>query len=530
MAKIDERRKNDYKVIISELGVNPFHAVDVIFALMCVIPLLAVCYIIIGKYFLYNLFLDENALEMVIAIFIALIGLLYAYRLVRNLIEKLLRYAEESKIAENQKTELLITVSNDLRAPLTALKAGIFDIINCAGDVLKGADATTAKSCIGAAETLTSFIEKIVNLPKIGLIRMGIKREFIDLKDIIRDELDGLMQLIRKNKIDLQCAFTADNTNLWGDEKKLSKAIGALLSNALRYTPEMGVISVTLSSNEDTVQLSVKNTGPGLSPEEMDRIFEKSEKLNDYLGIKSTEAELSIVKDIIDLHNGRIIVNNVPHKEMEFRILLPRDLRMRSGLQEFNRKMTDNIPLPADANMHIAEVINQKLKDLVDFYKVDAGKLRLKREYVDIIPLVDEVLSNQEVKFSEKRLVLKKYIPHDIGSLWCDKNKLREVITNLLGYSIKNTPSGGRITVKLTGDVNEMHFEISDTGPGIAKEYLDKLFDKIEHVTAGNIENVNLNFPVTKEIIELHKGKVSASSELGKGTRFTFTLPKDLRK
>ena len=147
-----------------------------------------------------------------------------------------------------------------------------------------------------------------------------------------------------------------------------------------------------------------------------------------------------------------------------------------------------------------------------------------------LISLVDEVLSNQEVKFSEKRLVLKKYIPHDIGSLWCDKNKLREVITNLLGYSIKNTPSGGRITVKLTGDVNEMHFEISDTGPGIAKEYLDKLFDKIEHVTAGKIENVNLNFPVTKEIIELHKGKVSASSELGKGTRFTFTLPKDLRK
>ena len=63
MVKKKEKNKNDYKVIISELGVNPFHVINIIFALMCIIPLLVVCYIIVGKHFIYNLFLTKTALK-----------------------------------------------------------------------------------------------------------------------------------------------------------------------------------------------------------------------------------------------------------------------------------------------------------------------------------------------------------------------------------------------------------------------------------------------------------------------------------
>jgi len=527
MAKTKDENKNDYKIIISELGINPFHVVNIIFALMCVIPLLAVCYIIVGKHFVYDLFLDEDGIEMIIAVFIAFAGLLYAYKLVRALIERLLRYAEDSRIANNEKRDVLIAVSNDLKAPLKALRAGMSKLMNCADDALKGASAETTKSCFDTAETMDKFIEEITDFSKAGFIRMGMRREFIDLRNIIKTEVDGVTQLTKKKNLNVQCSFATGSTNLWGDEKKLSRAVTNLLSNAIKHTPEGGVVNITALSDESTVQFSVKNTGPWLLPDETDRIFEKNERPNDYSGAKDTRVELSIVKDIVDLHNGHMAASNKPGKEVEFKIVLPRDLRMRRGLQEVRRRTADKAPLAA---MNIAEILNQKLKNLITSYRVDAGKVELKREYIEIYPLIDEVISNYEMKFSEKRLTIEKYIPQDIGALWADRYRLREVIGNLLNNAVKRTPSGGKIAIELIGSENEIRFAISDTGSGIAKENLEKLFDKPERVTAENLKDVALNLPLTRDIVKLHKGKIWAESGLGKGNRFILTLPKDLRK
>ncbi|MCX5686891.1 MAG: ATP-binding protein [Candidatus Omnitrophica bacterium] len=527
MVKRKEKNKNDYKIIISELGVNPFHVTNIIFALMCIIPLLVICYIIVGKHFIYDLFLDENGIEMTTAIFIAFAGLLYAYQLVRTLIEKLLRYAEDSRIASNEKTDILIAVSNDLKVPLKALRAGMYKLMSSAGDALKGASAETAKDCLDAAETMDRFIEEITNFSKAGFIRMGIRREFIDLRNIIQTEVDGVTQLAKKKNLNLQCSFAAGSTNLWGDEKKLSRAVASLLSNAIKYTPAEGVVNIAVLSDENTIQFSVKNTGPWLLPDETNKIFEKSARPDNYSGAKDTMVELSIVKDIVDLHNGHITVSSDPGGETEFKVVLPRDLRMRRGMQEVRRRTADETSF---ATMNIAEILNQKLKNLINSYRADAGKMELKREYIEISPLIDEAISNYEMRLSAKRLTIKKYIPQGIGALWADRDKLREVIANLLNNAVKRTLPGGKIAIKIIESENEMRFEVSDAGAGIAKENLEKLFDKPEHVTTENLEDVALDFPITRNIVELHKGKIWAESEPGKGSRFIFTLPRDPRK
>lgn len=527
MAKEEEKNKNDYKVIISELGVNPFHIINVIFALMCIIPLLAVCYIIVGKYFIYNLFMDENGIEMVTVILIAFAGLLYAYQLVRTLIGKLLRYAEDSRIANNEKTDVLITVSNNLKAPLKALRAGMVKLMNSTDDALKGANAETAKSCFNSAETMDKFVEEITNFSKAGFIRMGVRREFTDLRNIIQAGVDGMAQLAAKKNLSLQCSLAPGDITLWGDEKKLSRAVTTLLSNTVKYTPEGGVVNITALSDENTVQFSVKNTGPWPLPDEADKIFEKSERPDDYSGAKDAMIELSIVKDIIDLHNGHITVNSNDNRETEFKIVLPRDLRMRRGLQEFKSGVTDEVSL---ATTNIAKILNQKLKSLISLYGSGAEKMVMKRGYIEISPLIEEAISNYEMKLFERRLTIKKYIPQDIGALWADRDKLKEVIVSLLNNAAKRTPSGGKIAVKLTGSENEICFEVSDTGSSIAKENLEKLFDKPERITAENLEDVALNLHITRNIVELHRGKIWAENEPGKGSRFIVTLPRDIRK
>lgn len=167
--------------------------------------------------------------------------------------------------------------------------------------------------------------------------------------------------------------------------------------------------------------------------------------------------------------------------------------------------------------------------DLLDLSKIEAGKMELRREEIDIGPMTNYILSTYEKEFSKKELSLKKDIAGDIGFLWADKDKIEEVIVNLLSNAIKYTPAGGSVSVKLREDKSQIRFEISDTGPGIAKENIDKLFDKFERITVEKQEGTGLGLSISKDIIELHRGRIWVESEVGKGSAFIFTLPRDLR-
>ena len=160
---------------------------------------------------------------------------------------------------------------------------------------------------------------------------------------------------------------------------------------------------------------------------------------------------------------------------------------------------------------------------------MESGKMELKREKIEVGPLIDEIVANNGEEISKKQLVIKKAIPEDIGLLWADKDKVTEVIINILSNAIKYTPSGGNIAIKLSGTDNEIRFEISDTGPGLAKEDINKLFNKFERIFAEKQEGTGLGLSIAKDIVELHKGKIWVESEIGKGSQLIFTLPRDFK-
>jgi len=516
MTKVEKKNKNDYKVIISELGFSPYHIINLVFALMCVIPLLAACYVIVGKNFLYDLFLNEDGLGMAISIFIAFAGLLYAYKLVKTLVGKLLRYTEEGRIANEAKMDILLAVGSDLKAPLTTMKDGISRLMDSADDAVKGACAGIAQSCYNAVDTMDKFIEEIRSLPESGLIRAGMRRELIDMQDVIKIASNYAAQLAEKKNLNLHIAPVKGNVKLWGDGRKLSRMAMNLIYGAIKYTPEGGAVDIAVLSDENTVQISVRSIGLGLLPADMDEIFE--------------QVEFSIVKDIVDMHNGHITVSGRSDKEVEFKIVLPRDLRMERGFQELRRRKDEGTALFSSENAtHVAELMNQRLKNIISYYKADAGKAELKREYIDITPFMEDVISGHETKILKKHVTLKKYIPQDIGSIWADRHKLREVIAGLLDNAIRYTPQSGSIVIKFTGSENEIRLEVCDSGPGIPREKMARLFEKPEGEPAKSLKGSVFNLPVIKNIIEMHRGEIWAESEPGKGARFILTLPKNLR-
>ena len=173
------------------------------------------------------------------------------------------------------------------------------------------------------------------------------------------------------------------------------------------------------------------------------------------------------------------------------------------------------------------ERLTRLVTDLLDLSKIEAGKMKLKKESVGIAALADEVLATNGAEISKHNLVLEKEFSESAGAVLADRDKLTEVLINLLSNAVKYTPAGGKITLRLSGTEEEARFEISDSGPGIAKEDFQKLFDKFERLTAERQEGTGLGLAITKDIIELHKGRIWVESEQGKGSKFIFTLPRN---
>ena len=168
------------------------------------------------------------------------------------------------------------------------------------------------------------------------------------------------------------------------------------------------------------------------------------------------------------------------------------------------------------------------ITNLLDVSKIEAGKMAVLMAKVDVASLVIGILKDYGMVISKKQLVLKTDIQKDVGFLWGDKDKLEQVITNLLSNAIKYSPSSGDIAIKVTGTDSEIRFEVSDTGPGIAKSDVDKLFNKYERIVAEKQEGTGLGLSIAKSIIELHNGRLWVESAIGKGSKFIFTLPRRL--
>lgn len=331
-AKASKKRRDDYKIIMSELGANPLRMIRIAFALMGIIPLLVLFYIIIGKNFLYHLFLGSNGFIIGVSIFISVTGFLVAYTLVVNMALKLLSYSSERKRADEEKTELLLAVTHDLKTPLAVIKTGIQNILDGIAGAINKAQAEIARACLAAVNKTTNFINELLDLSKIAFIRMDYKRELIDFEEIVKDEVREISELAKKNSQRVSCKILTTETSLWGDKNKISRAVMNLLSNAVKYTPAGGRIDLALSSDEDTVRLAVINTGPGIPPDRLDKVFNKHERLKLDSKIEGAGLGLCIVKDIVDLHNGHITAKSQPGKETEFSVVLPRDLRRGVGV------------------------------------------------------------------------------------------------------------------------------------------------------------------------------------------------------
>jgi len=327
--KQKEENRKKYNLILSNLKNNPLDKIKIGFALMGIIPLLIFIYLLIGKNYFYDLLVGNNGFILAIAILISIMGFLVAYRLVIEMMNKLILFFLEKKLADEEKIQLMSAFTHDVKTPLAVIKTGMQNLLDGIGGTLNKMHHRVADMCIKAVDNATGFINQMLEIAKIKINILGLNRELIDLDKIAKEEIKQIEILTQKNNQKVNYKIESADTKLWGDKKQLSRVIMNLLSNAVKYTGINGKINITLTSDDTMLNMSIVNTGKGIPSNQLDKIFNKYERLKSNSKIEGSGIGLSIVKDIIELHKGHITVKSEPDFETEFAIFLPKDLRQK---------------------------------------------------------------------------------------------------------------------------------------------------------------------------------------------------------
>jgi signal transduction histidine kinase len=173
-----------------------------------------------------------------------------------------------------------------------------------------------------------------------------------------------------------------------------------------------------------------------------------------------------------------------------------------------------------------AKRMNRLIQDLLDVARMEAGQLTVERARLSAGGLIAEAVDVQRPLASSSSLELRVEVGPDVAEVWGDRDRLLQVLENLIGNGIKFTQAGGRITAGATSRDDEVVFWVADTGCGIPSESLPQVFDRFWQATRTGRQGAGLGLPIAKGIVEAHGGRIWVESTAGTGSTFFFTIPR----
>ncbi|SEO42161.1 two-component system, OmpR family, sensor histidine kinase VicK [Amphibacillus marinus] len=338
------------------------------------------------------------------------------------------------------------------------------------------------------------------------------------LSSILSNMSDGVMATDERGQITLMNEPAA---RLIGQsfEKVQGKSIFEILQldNGAEDFSEMqdsGTVTIDFSSDEQFLLVKANFT------------IEQDEDRN-FAGV------ITVLSDVTEQEKvekeRREFVSNVSH---ELRTPLT---TMRSYLEALSDGAWENrdiAPQFLEVTQNETERMIRLVNDLLQLSKMDHKEQEMNKERVNVIPFFHHVLDRFEMNKDEST-VIERQIPRESIFLWMDKDKVIQVIDNIMSNALKYSPEGGSIRFRLTREWNRVKVMIADQGPGIATEKLDKVFDRFyraDSARSRKLGGTGLGLAIAKEIIQNHHGQIWAESSEGSGTKVFFTLPLIARK
>jgi len=190
------------------------------------------------------------------------------------------------------------------------------------------------------------------------------------------------------------------------------------------------------------------------------------------------------------------------------------------------RRSTPDAREELDVIRRATQRMNTMIEDLLNTAALDAGALSMTFEPHDPTLIATEAIEASRATATERSVELSLDVPGQLSGVRCDRNRVLQVLSNLLGNAMKFTPAGGRVVLGARAhDGSFVRFDIADNGPGIEESELPHLFERFWKGRSTGARGTGLGLYITKRIVEAHGGRVWAESALGRGSTFSFTVP-----
>ena len=253
-------------------------------------------------------------------------------RELQQALAELSQKGRQLEVASEHKSEFLANMSHELRTPLNAiigfsqvLRKRMFGEINAKQEEY-------LDDILSSGNHLLSLINDVLDLSKVEAGQVELEVATFSLREALERGVVMVREPAVKNGVRLSLELAPDVDLVDGDERRLRQVVYNLLSNAVKFTPEGGCVDVASSRVNGEVRVSVTDTGPGIAPEDQERIFEEFQQTD--VGVEQREGTglgLALSKRLVELHGGRIWVESEPGDGSRFVFTLPIEVEQRNG-------------------------------------------------------------------------------------------------------------------------------------------------------------------------------------------------------
>ncbi|MFH1538276.1 MAG: GAF domain-containing sensor histidine kinase [bacterium] len=200
------------------------------------------------------------------------------------------------------------------------------------------------------------------------------------------------------------------------------------------------------------------------------------------------------------------------------------ELLLKKIFGELSEKQNEYVNIIFESGHHLLSLIN----DILDLSKVEAGKMELELEEVNLLRILENGLTMVRQKAMAHQIELSSDTSRAPETIIADERKLKQIVFNLLSNAVKFTPDGGRVGIQAKTEGDSVIVTVWDTGIGIAEKDMDRIFQPFEQAESSltrRYKGTGLGLPMVKRLAELHGGTLWAESEEGKGSRFHVSIP-----
>jgi two-component system phosphate regulon sensor histidine kinase PhoR len=176
-----------------------------------------------------------------------------------------------------------------------------------------------------------------------------------------------------------------------------------------------------------------------------------------------------------------------------------------------------------------SERLAKLIDDLLDLSRIESGKMKMEFLPTDILRVIKRTVAVVDNQAKAKAISISLDLPPDLPKVLADENRLAQVILNLLDNAIKYTPDGGKVSISAFLKGGFVQVDVSDTGVGIPEKDLPRIFERfyrVDKARSRELGGTGLGLSIVKHIVQAHGGEVWVKSELGRGSTFSFTIPK----